>query len=458
MNTSITTNRKTHPIKDAIRFSKAPARFLQEIYTESGYSAIVGFRLGPIRNYLITDPTLLTPILNDYETFEKKSFQFNEARKMFDNGILFSNGKEWKHNRKIVNPAFHKKAIEGYLQVFATRGEELSRRLAEAAKSGEVNIYEHFVNTTVNVTLDIFFDYKLSKSDKDKIVKGIEDLLKYLSKRLLRAGLKFPDWIPVPENVAVSKAKEGYYEVIEKIIEEKCHNDPNENQFITIIDLLLNSESHFGGPMSPRQITSEASSIMLAGTETTASLLTWMFYELAKDEQVKSKVKEEIHTVLLKHPKTSMEALKELTYCRQVINEILRLYPPGWYLERHISEDVELGGVHFKKGSNFSFSPYILHHKEDIWPSADQFDPDRFHPTQLTKDQKEHFKPFSQGPRKCIGEEFSIWETLMIMIQVIPHFDWRLPQESSISVEFSATIRPVSSEGKYEVPMIINQS
>jgi cytochrome P450 len=443
-------SRKTRAIGDALRFTKDPLKFFREIISEAENAPVIPFKVGPLNSVLVNDTSLLRELLNNYETFEKKSITYNEIRKMFDNGIIFSNRDEWRHNRKALNPAFHKQAIEGYFQIFAKRGVELANLWRANNNSAPVNIYSNFVNTTMEITLDVFFNHDLNKEDKQKIVTGIDDLLMYTQKRLLRGGLKFPDFIPVPENVGIARARKGYHEVMSKIFEAKSHKVKDDDR-ITIIDLLMNAESYFGGPMTPQQITAEASSVMLAGTETTASLLTWMFYELTKHPEVKEKIKKEMESVFGGNDELTGEKLRQLKYSRQTINEVLRLYPPAWLLTRYLSEPASLAGNAFKKGTTFYFSPYIFQRDHSVWTNPDRFDPDRFAAENLSDEQKEHFMPFIMGPRKCIGEEFSIWEALIIMVKTIPFFDWKYPLEREPAIDFNATMRPLSEKGEYEV-------
>jgi cytochrome P450 len=445
--------RKPKAISDALRFSKNQLKFFNEIIAETNDAPLIPFKVGTLESVLVNNTDLIRQLLNSYETFEKKSITYNEIRKMFDNGIIFSNSDEWRHNRKAINPAFHKRALEGYLKIFSERGMELAA--AWRKQGGEpINLYRSFTNVTIEITLDAFFNHNLDDDEKRKIVSGIDDLLKYTQKRLLRGGLKLPDFIPVPENLAIARAKKGYHEVMNKIFHEKTVSAvPSEK--ITIIDLLLNADSFFGGPMTKEQIIAEASSIMLAATETTASLLTWMFFELTKHPVIKEKIKHEIESVFGRHDEITIDKLKLLKYCRQTIHETLRVYPPAWLLSRSISEDAVLGDTEFKKGTTFYFAPYIIHRNKSVWSKPEEFNPDRFAPENLTEAHKDHFMPFISGPRKCIGEEFSIWEALIIMIKIIPDFDWNYPIQRDPIIEFNATIRPLNEKGEYEVLMTI---
>lgn len=452
---SPTKARKGNSITDAIRFAKNPLKFIQTLIAETNGASVIPFKTGPLRNVFLNDSSLVREMLNNYEVFEKTSITYTEIRKMFDNGIIFSNGEEWRHNRKAINPSFHKRAIENYFKIFSIRGAELVTKWKARGSTVPVNIYTDFVNTTVDITLDVFFDHHLSKTEKEKVVRGIDLMLYYTQKRLERGGLKFPDFIPVPENITIRKARNGYHEVMRQIFAHKKNKGLSEEK-ATMIDLLISAESYYGGPMTDEQIIAEASSIMLAGTETTASLLTWMFFEMAKHPEVKKNVSDEIRMVFAADRTVTIEKLKQLTYCRQTINETLRLYPPAWILTRKLSSDSVLGTTAFKKGTTFFFSPYILQRDPVVWPDPSVFDPTRFAAEKLSGSQKANFIPFAAGPRKCIGEEFSIWEALTIMVETIPHFDWLYPKPQDPAVEFSGTIRPLNEKGEHDVPMILH--
>ncbi|HEY0770263.1 MAG TPA: cytochrome P450, partial [Sphingobacteriaceae bacterium] len=237
---------------------------------------------------------------------------------------------------------------------------------------------------------------------------------------------------------------------------DQSHHSESDDK-ITMVDLLLKSPSYFGGPMTFDQIAAEVNSIMLAGTETTASVLTWMFVELARQPGLVQRLKAEIHEVIKPGEVITAEKLRKLPLCRQTVNETLRLYPPAWMLMRSNAKEAMLGDYTFKKRTTFYFSAYLQHTNPAIWLSPEKFDPDRFSPERFTPGQKDHFIPFSLGPRKCVGEEFAMLEAMTLMAETIPYFKWSLMTDSLPELDFNATIRPKAKNGKYEVMMLIDQ-
>ncbi|HEY0655546.1 MAG TPA: cytochrome P450 [Chryseosolibacter sp.] len=448
--------RKVRPIKDAIQLAKHPLNFLRSIIKETDNAPLVPFMVGPMRSFLINDPALIRQLLNSYDVFEKTTINYNEGRQMFKNGIVFSNSDEWRHNRKALNPAFHKQAIEGYISIFSKRGKALASWWRTQGPTAPTNIYSTFVNTTMDITLDVFFAKDFAPEEKEKVARGIDDMLAWTQKRLLRGGLKLPSFIPTPENLAIRKARNGFNEVLTRILNDQSHHSESDDK-ITMVDLLLKSPSYFGGPMTFDQIAAEVNSIMLAGTETTASVLTWMFVELARQPGLVQRLKAEIHEVIKPGEVITAEKLRKLPLCRQTVNETLRLYPPAWMLMRSNAKEAMLGDYTFKKRTTFYFSAYLQHTNPAIWLSPEKFDPDRFSPERFTPGQKDHFIPFSLGPRKCVGEEFAMLEAMTLMAETIPYFKWSLMTDSLPELDFNATIRPKAKNGKYEVMMLIDQ-
>jgi cytochrome P450 len=160
--------------------------------------------------------------------------------------------------------------------------------------------------------------------------------------------------------------------------------------------------------------------LIVAGFETSAGTLNWAWHLIAQNEHVYRKIVNEARAVLPVASATSRESVANLTYLEQVLNETMRLYPPGWIFSRRATENLTLADYDVPEGTDVYISPYILHRTEAFWPDAQRFDPGRFAADRLSAESQAAFIPFSLGPRRCIGEHFAMLEMkihLALMLQ-----------------------------------------
>ena len=161
-----------------------------------------------------------------------------------------------------------------------------------------------------------------------------------------------------------------------------------------------------GAGMTSKQLRDEATTLVIAGSETTGNTIAWACYLLAQHPQIQERLQEEADLVL-DGAEASYETLSRLPFTRAVITEALRLYSPVWILPRRALVDVELGGHVLRAGSRIFFSPYALNRDARLHHDPDRFEPDRWATDYSRSDMRATFFPFGQGIRNCIGEGFA---------------------------------------------------
>jgi enediyne biosynthesis protein E7 len=192
-----------------------------------------------------------------------------------------------------------------------------------------------------------------------------------------------------------------------------------------------------GDPMNERELIDEVMTLVVAGHETTASALNWTWYLLSRHPQAEARLHAEIDSTP-EQPAPSLAQMEALAYTHQVVEEALRLYPPGWLLSRRsIGSDV-LGGYPIPAGTDVLLSPYVLHRHPGFWTEPDAFKPDRFAPENEAQRSRFAYMPFAAGPRHCIGETFALYEMLMHLYKVARRY--RLIYESAAPVALEAQI------------------
>ena len=172
-------------------------------------------------------------------------------------------------------------------------------------------------------------------------------------------------------------------------------------------------------PLSPRELRDEVLTLMIAGHETTANALAWTWHLLSTWPDAARAIRDEVRDVLGDRRDVEFEDLQKLSWTRNVIQEVMRLYPPLWFIPRSVERDTRLGGVHMPRGAMVLVSPYVLHLDPRFWDNPAGFDPSRFN----ERPQPYTYLPFGMGSRTCLGRNFALMEMTLIVAMVVRAFD-----------------------------------
>jgi cytochrome P450 len=193
--------------------------------------------------------------------------------------------------------------------------------------------------------------------------------------------------------------------------------------------------------MSGRQLRDEATTLVIAGSETTGNTVAWACYLLATHPDAQRRLQREVDLVL-GGADAGAETLGALPYTRAVITEALRLYSPVWILPRKAVADVELGGARLRAGSRIMFSPYALNRDGRLHPDPERFHPDRWADGAIPADLRATFFPFGAGNRNCIGEGFAWAEATLLLSAIAARWQLELADGADVHPVVSSTLVP----------------
>jgi cytochrome P450 len=191
--------------------------------------------------------------------------------------------------------------------------------------------------------------------------------------------------------------------------------------------------------MPDKQLLDEVMTLIVAGHETTASALNWMWYLLSQHPEIERRLHAEIDRLPV-NPAT-LDDIAQFAYTRQVIEETLRLYPPGWLLTRRSIEADSVGGHAIAPKTDVFISPYIVHRHPDYWADPERFEPDRFEASQVTQRNRFCYLPFALGPRACIGEQFAMAEMMLHTALLARRIRLRYLPKQPIELECQVNLR-----------------
>ncbi len=346
--------------------------------------------------YVVHHPDDVKRILVANHRNYTKGVGLDRVKILLGNGIMTSEGELWRRQRMMLQPLFHRRVVGGFAEAIATATDALLERWEELARRGEpVNLTEEMSELTLQIVLKATFGRDLERMSAELGGNPFEVVTKEQA-RNLQFAYKFRSLTRLVANLIARRRTAG------------------EEHFDYVAMLMSARDKETGAPMSERELIDEIMTLVVAGHETTASGLNWTWYLLAQHPQVEAKLHAEIDSAppaLERAP--SLAQLEQLPYLRQVIDEALRLYPPGWVLSRRtIGPDV-LSGYAIPAGTNVLLPLYLLHRHPRYWSEPDQFRPERFAPEHEAERPRFAYMPFAAGPRHCIGETFALYEMLM---------------------------------------------
>ncbi|WP_233559009.1 cytochrome P450 [Micromonospora radicis] len=417
-----------------------PARTLVECGERSG-GEVVKINLGSFRPFLITHPDHLQRVLrekSDNYVRAGDGLQWRPLKRLFGDGIL-GDGEHWTNSRQILQPLFTARRIDGLVDRLAVAIEESIDELAEPARTGEpVDMGDVQAQVVCSAIMRVFFADKISVPDAMRIMKAQDQIAWSVMPRILVPWA--PLVAPMPGDRTFRRAVQLIDDLLMPTI--RAARETVDEGTDDIISTLWRGRTEDGGRLDERQVRNDTVAMVATTTETTISVLTWLWPHIEQDPAIAARLYEEIDQVVGDQP-VRREHLRELRYTRQVLDELLRLYPIGWLFPRTAVEEDIIGGVRIPAGSTLVVSPLITQRMSQFWDRPEVFDPDRFSPELVRKRPKYAHFPFGGGPHQCIGMHLFYLEATLIVATLLSRYRFRLSRPSVPGIKVAAALRPL---------------
>lgn len=432
MHNAIPPGPKPHPLVGNLpEFRKNPLDFYTICHRQFG--DILRYRILNVNVYLLSHPDWIAAAFGgDYHNFTKGRVM-RANRMMLGNGLIINEGDNWMHQRRLVQPAFHRDRIPAYADVMV----EFTQRLAATWQDGEVlDILPVMKRLTLEIIAKALFDSDIS-SQAGVMGEALKVFLKEFAARTDR-GLLIPEHIPTPGNWRLQRAVRRMNDIVYEMIRQRRSSGRYGND---LLSLLLEARDERGNPMGDQQLRDEVLNILLAGHETTALALTWTWYLLAKHPQVENRLLGELDRVLGgRSPQVA--DIPNLPYTDWVLKEALRLYPPGWCILRVAQRDCEIGGYTIPAGASLSASQWVMHHDPRYFDEPEAFKPQRWENNLIRRLPAFVYFPFGGGPRRCVGYSFAMTEAVLIIAALASKFRLSLVSDHPVIPWASITLNP----------------
>ena len=410
-------------------FRKDPTTFLTRL---SKLGDITSFRMGPQQAYFINHPDYVRDLLVTNSNKFMKGRALQRAKTLVGNGLLTSEGEFHLRQRRMIQPAFHKKRIEDYARSMV----EFAERLSAEWQDGETrDVDKEMMRLTLRIVARTLFSADIT-NETDEVGKAMTDLVEMFNFLLL----PFAEWLeklPLPHTRRLSRARETLNSIIFQFINERRRTGEDKGDLLSM--LLAAQDEDDGQTMTDEQIRDEALTLFLAGHETTANALTWTWYLLSQNPDAEAQLHEEIDEL----DSVNVEKLPKLRYAEAVFAESLRLFPPAWAIGRLSLEDHRFGDFPVPKGSLVLACPYVTHHDARFWPDPETFRPKRWLDFSVKEaSQRFSYFPFGGGVRRCIGESFAWTEGILLLATIAKRWKLSLVPNQKIGLQPMITLRP----------------
>ncbi|MBS1623297.1 MAG: cytochrome P450 [Bacteroidetes bacterium] len=411
-----------------------------------GYGSIYSLSIPFHKGVVVSDPAFARYVLLDNNKNYTKSIAYDTLKPLLGMGLLTSEGDFWKQQRKLIQPAFHKKKLEELTAMMVERSEHWVGRIDAYAQKGES--FDALPEMTA-LTLDIISKAIFSKGveDKAQVVGEQITLLNEYTIERLHQPIRMPASIPTPFNRKARKSIDLLDSVIYEIINERRKEGVSKDDLLSMLIDAQDEETGVG--MDNKQLRDEVMTIFLAGNETSSNALSWTLYLLSQHPDVEAKMVAEINEKLDSGLKIDFTTVNEFQYVRQVIEESMRVHPPVWMVGRRTIEADQIGGHYIAPQTNVLVPIFYFHNSTKYWDQPERFMPERFAPDKRNAIDRYVYMPFGGGPRFCIGNNFAMLEMQIIIIILYRKFKFRLKEGFEVVQEPLVTLRP-----RYGVQMV----
>ncbi|XP_010540722.1 PREDICTED: protein LUTEIN DEFICIENT 5, chloroplastic [Tarenaya hassleriana] len=425
---------------------------LYELYIT--YGGIFRLTFGPKSFLIVSDPSIAKHILKDNSKAYSKGILAEILDFVMGKGLIPADGEIWRVRRRAIVPALHQKYVAAMINLFGEASDRLCQKLNAAASTGEqVEMESLFSRLTLDIIGKAVFNYDFDSLTNDTgVIEAVYTLLREAEDRSVSP---IPVWdIPIWKDISPRQRKvtsalklinntlDDLIATCKRLVEKEelqFHEEYMNEQDPSILHFLLAS----GDDVSSKQLRDDLMTMLIAGHETSAAVLTWTFYLLTKEPSVVTKLQEEVDSVIGDRWPT-IEDMKKLKYTTRVINESLRLYPQPPVLIRRSQENDVLGQYPITRGEDIFISVWNLHRSPLLWDEAEKFNPERWPldgPNPNETNQNFCYLPFGGGPRKCVGDMFASFETVVAVAMLIRRFEFQIaPGAPPVRMTTGATI------------------
>ncbi|WP_290699509.1 cytochrome P450 [Lacinutrix sp.] len=426
-------------LKHSLEILKNPLPFHKKNFTEKGdiFKLNVGFNT---KIFFCRDAALAQYVLQkNQKNYIKSSIQTVDLVKYVGEGLLTSEGEKWKKQRKMLQPAFHKRQLQNLL---GNMQDTIASEFKKINPQQTTDVFPLLNDLAFQTVVKSLFTKAAREEDMERLQFITEANQQMLVRELRQPYLAW--WFKSSKILDKHlKLTEEAREILKQIVNDR---KASKKRYDDLLDMLLETRYDDDTSMSDEQLIDEILIIFTAGHETTANALTFTFQLLAKHPEWQDKIQQEF-TNLESNAKDLMARVSSSKICQQVLEESMRLYPPAYFIDRLNVEADSFNGMAFEPGCNLLFSIYEIHRHPELWEEPEAFKPERFNDS--ARPFSAQYFPFGAGPRKCIGNNFAMFEMIIAVTELLKNYKI-YPEFETIAINPLITLKPKNALLKFE--------
>lgn len=409
--------------------------FMEKAWREVG--DCYEFRVAGERIKVIVHPDDVAAMLLDRRHKYIKGASYDQFRRLIGKGLISSEGDLWRRQRRIIQPSFRRETVRSFGDGMVARTDRMLDRWASHYADGRVfDVHAELMRLTLEIIANALFELELR--DDGVSTNDFSDALGVIAARIT-AVLEAPRWIPTPANRRLERACTALESVIMRIIDDRRRSGADRDD---LLGALLRGRDDDGAPFDDELLRDEVVTMFLAGHETTAVTLGWTLWLLSQHPDIRARMVDEIDRAVGQSLPTIPD-LAKLGYVKQVLYESMRVISPVWSGARNCIEPDTLGdGYPIEVGDRVMNVIWLTHKHPEFWPDPERFDPERFTPERIATRHKFAYMPFTEGPRKCVGEHFATMESVLVLTRLFQRFDLAAAPDFVPEMDFQLTTRP----------------
>lgn len=444
------------------------AEVFKNIYDLHKKDRLVGIYMLHKPYLIVNDPDLIRDVLaRQFANFHDRGIFHNQETDPLSGNLFQLSGKPWRNLRVKLTPTFTSGKIKQMFPILKETGDTLAKFLENEARTGAtIDVKDIFASYSVDIIMSAAFGIVCNSFTNPN------NEFRYWGKRifapkLIRNALFFlaPQVFDMFSIPYTEKAVTSFFtKMFNETVEYREANNITRKDFLNLLMQLMKNgyvdvdenTEEVNGANAPQnnkltmmEAAAQAYAFYLAGFETSSTTVTFCLYELAKNQHIQDKLREEIQAVIKKHGELTYSILNDMSYLHKVISETLRKYPALAMLNRVCTKETQLEGTHFRipKDTPLIIPVFGLHRDPEIFPDPDKFDPERFSEENIKTRHPYAYLPFGEGPRICIGLRFGMIQTKVAIINALLKTRFKLPPNKPTSIEFEAGTLIILAKG-----------
>ena len=401
---------------------------------------------------MLRRPEYVDHVLHEAADRYYKSVEYELLRSVVGLSLFTDEDESWRRHRMMLNPVLAKRHVRGLFDLMIDPVDRFMAELDDGRHRIDVEMTAAMTRLTLDVVGAALFGRALgdlARRMQSTVTHGLRAaeraarlmLITNPPRWLARTSAQFVFRTPVappPLNKLQGIMREIDTTVWNVIHERQANPVDTED----LLGLLLSATDEHGAKLPLKRVRDEATTFMLAGHETTANALAWMWLLLAENPGARERMLAEVDSVLGDDCRPTVDDIARLPWTTACFQEGMRLYPPAWIIPRVAVADDVIDGHRIKKGANVLIPIHAIHHDERFWPDPERFDPERFMGENARAHHRSAYLPFGGGRRVCIGSSFALMEATLITALMSRRFVYDLEPGFPVEPEATLTLRP----------------